>query len=1503
MRTDKSDKSEKKKFNKQILTRFVQTECERQLFLDLAQEKPDLWISPNRPIEKPLLRRHGSNYLELMGQEYEQLVYARLVSMKQVKYKKGAEDKVANSKLSPNAFLELYRALEQKKKTNPLLLLLEYEYENPISFFKDVFNISSGKEPMPVEYSKQRPDILIIEKLNDISDKVSELLPNNKIREVPKEELKSRYAISVIDIKNIRDINVGKKQFTEILYYMQTLAYYLKEHGLNNKFFVRVNRNGIFPRYSQDDLNKIKSFDKFFELAIFLKWDESNQIFKTLVNKIQQLWKKCPCSIDSIPVNIQVNCGYCYYIEDCKKTLGMDGVKPRKEWSLKLIPYTSMSIAQQLLDRGFKTIGDMVDNLKNVKVGNTPESLYPELPLLQLKAQSISENKVIKPRAGQIHAYSIPKYSTIAINFSVESDPANQRIFAAGLYLYMSVSPKAPYSLVYENWWRIWKEGYEESKPPKEIQKELNENLTREIPLEIVEMFLYLLGRLKVVLIFLKGEKKKDGSIRQRSTIIYQFAMVNEGSDDLTEAKFARKVIIKLNYLLELCNIIENYLVTDSEKAGRYYGPTTSLFYWSRRQLNNFQEMLERNLDSIIKDRKAASAFESIMSLFSPSESEVAHPYQHKKMFNIQDFAETIFGFPTIITYTWHEIAKKSFGTQVNLRYWIPHFNYMDFNNWYEFLVEEDNTKKQELEKNIGRQMMFKVRTINWLRMKFQGEFSHIISKHSRVIKKSVFKSVFLNSELHPISHVWYLFSKFTGAFDELETEYLRTTYPEFSIGKLAAAQVDSLQINVGNGKNVYCAFNLIGLSSNMKLRVGQRVYLIPNQIRDMPLSRIVEAYKVTIAEMIWYPKIKGYVVTTEETSSNFYKEYQGKEKFNTWYLYHTTIDAWSKKLYGRDGLLQRHQLGTSWLGARLAFLWSIRSTPKLFWPHSWEFSAPAVYLFAPKLVLNLANEKSVKTTDQLITPISPTPDFSQKAAIKLALNNVISGIRGPPGTGKSQTIAAFIDEYYERCKKRGQKSVKILVTCFSYAALRVIIDKIRNSKDSSNKLVKSANLQMIFLRSQYQKPIEKKVGCRDVDDLVRRGNTWKLNGQSRSVTATNMLEESLEESFILFANAHQLFYLPDRVDDNFAFDLIVVDEASQLPIDNFMSSLQFVHGHNFKVQMPDDADMPGTQILDSKLIKDLSLEADVKYEPFTKVVIVGDYNQLPPVQPVKPPKKLERVLDSLFSYYVRRHGIPNVQLKVNYRSNEEIMNFTSILGIYEELIAAPSNASFTLEGDINRIKAKWVQEVLDPKKVIGTIIHDRKYEVGVSSLEAELAVQIVISYYTMCNIKGEKEEKEFWMEKLGVVAPHNAQGRLIIRRIFDEMTIPKSRITHLKNSPLMKLISNTVYSVEKFQGSDRDLIISSIGLSDKDQLNAESEFIYNLNRFNVLTSRAKAKIILIASKQFLEFIPMDRKIIEQSAHIRKFAMNFCNIEQPLKVLNEKHKSEKLLFRYRIINN
>ena len=48
------------------------------------------------------------------------------------------------------------------------------------------------------------------------------------------------------------------------------------------------------------------------------------------------------------------------------------------------------------------------------------------------------------------------------------------------------------------------------------------------------------------------------------------------------------------------------------------------------------------------------------------------------------------------------------------------------------------------------------------------------------------------------------------------------------------------------------------------------------------------------------------------------------------WYLYPLSLDAWSSKLYGNNGLLERFNIGKSWLGQRLSYLWNIQSKNKI---------------------------------------------------------------------------------------------------------------------------------------------------------------------------------------------------------------------------------------------------------------------------------------------------------------------------------------------------------------------------------------------------------------------------------------------------------------------------------------------------------------------------------------------------------------------------------------------
>ncbi len=306
-----------------------------------------------------------------------------------------------------------------------------------------------------------------------------------------------------------------------------------------------------------------------------------------------------------------------------------------------------------------------------------------------------------------------------------------------------------------------------------------------------------------------------------------------------------------------------------------------------------------------------------------------------------------------------------------------------------------------------------------------------------------------------------------------------------------------------------------------------------------------------------------------------------------------------------------------------------------------------------------------------------------------------------------------------------------------------------------------------------------------------------------------------------------------------------------------------------------------GDKVRSAAKLDQMALVEPVEPHKLTQIVIVGDHNQLPPVQPVKPPQNLQCFLGSLFNYYVEGHCVPNHQLRVNYRSRAEIVAYTDRLGLYESLTAFREQASYEPLPPVPDGAPAWVRNILDDTQVVGALIHARRFETAVSSLEAELTVALVEAFFLQMGIDSPRSEMAFWQEHLGIVAPHNAQGRLIARRIFDRLTTGQGPAqSQLDGGALMGALRGTIYSVEKFQGSDRTFIIGSMGVSSRDQLSAEEEFIYDINRFNVLTSRAKQKMLLICSQNYLDYIPRDRRVMGYAARVRDFALSYCNNAQ-----------------------
>ena len=73
----------------------------------------------------------------------------------------------------------------------------------------------------------------------------------------------------------------------------------------------------------------------------------------------------------------------------------------------------------------------------------------------------------------------------------------------------------------------------------------------------------------------------------------------------------------------------------------------------------------------------------------------------------------------------------------------------------------------------------------------------------------------------------------------------------------------------------------------------------------------------------------------------------------------------------------------------------------------------------------------------------------------------------------------------------------------------------------------------------------------------------------------------------------------------------------------------------------------------------------------------------------------------------------------------------------------------------------------------------------------------------------------------------------------------------------------------------------------------SEEEFLFNLNRFNVLTSRAECKFLLVSSYNLMNFIPKIQSDVDCSIKLGEIIYQFCdNIESPEKI-NLPHPFEK----------
>jgi hypothetical protein len=278
-------------------------------------------------------------------------------------------------------------------------------------------------------------------------------------------------------------------------------------------------------------------------------------------------------------------------------------------------------------------------------------------------------------------------------------------------------------------------------------------------------------------------------------------------------------------------------------------------------------------------------------------------------------------------------------------------------------------------------------------------------------------------------------------------------------------------------------------------------------------------------------------------------------------------------------------------------------------------------------------------------------------------------------------------------------------------------------------------------------------------------------------------------------------------------FDLVVVDEASQMGIAEAMTAAAFLRGDG-------------------------------------QFIAIGDHRQMPPIlahawdQESRRDLKHARPHLSIFET-LRAHGFKSEALDQSFRIPAEIAAFL------QRHIYAADKINFRSDNRARMISddalGGWIGAAFAPEHSLVVIEHDECGSQQSNEFEAALVEELagVACEKLGCGAEG----------GIGVVVPHRAQKALL-----------RAKLPQLANS---------IDTVERFQGGERELIILSATVSDREFAQLESGFLLEPRRLTVAISRPKRKLIVVASRAVFDLIPADLDEYERGA-LWKYLRHEC---------------------------